>query len=225
MSVVIAIPIILAAVELIRWISSRISWGQETLPPPDLNDIFSTNYKPEECDNEMRDKCQNLIEQYFKEPEGAELYERVNEKMKNLNEDEKKELLREITIKASDIMQVKIDNIVFSNDYNMGCYYSDENKLMISSAYFNQESCGVEVVKTIFHELKHAVQYKAISPGGNVWGYSDETLISWVNNYQNYISSASDPEEYLRQPIEIDSFGYECSVIPKPGLSVKTNNA
>ncbi len=225
MSVLLTVAVIIATVELVRWISNRISWGQETLPPPDINDILSTNYKPEECDKDMRDNCQNLLDLYFKEPVDAELYERINEKMKNLNKNEKKELLREITIKASDIMHVKLDNIEFSNESYMGGYFYKEKKLVISSAYLSQESCSVELVKTIFHELKHAVQYKAISRGGNVWGYSDETLISWVNNFQNYISSAYDPEGYLCQPLEIDSFGYECSVIPQPGLSVKPNNA
>lgn len=223
MSILLTVIAIISVVELVRWISNRISWGQETLPPPNINDILSENYKPEECDKKMRVDCQNLLSQYFKEPEDAEIYQRINEKLKNLNEDEKKELLREIALKASDIMHIKLDCIEFSNDPCMGAYYYKENKLMISSAYLNQDSCRVELVKTIFHELKHAVQYNAISHGGNIWGYSDEKLISWVNNFQNYINCNYDPEGYLHQPVEIDSFGYECSIIPQPGLSVNNN--
>lgn len=225
MSVMLTVVAIVALAELVRWVSILISWGEETLPPPNVNDILTANYKPEECDEKMRVDCQNLLFLYFKEPEDAELYQRINEKMKNLNEDEKKGLLREITLKASSIMHVKLDSIEFSNDSCMGCYNYSKNSLMISSAYLNLDSCNVEVVKTIFHELKHAVQFNAISRDGNIWGYSDKTLITWVNNFQNYINCALDPEGYYHQPIEVDSFGYECSIIPQPGLSVNNNVA
>ena len=90
---------------------------------------------------------------------------------------------------------------------------------MFSNLYIAQDVCNVEIVKTIFHELKHAVQFKAIGKDGNVWGYSTETLIAWANNWQGYISGSLDPEGYMTQPIELDSFGFECSVIPQPGLS------
>lgn len=211
---------IIALVGLVQWVSSLLCWREENLPSPNINDILNANYKPEACDEKMRIDCQDLLSQYFKEPEDAQLYQRIDEKMKGLSETEKKELLREITIKASSIMQVHIDNIEFSNNSCMGAYNYLNNSLMISNAYLNQDGCNVELVKTIFHELKHAVQYNAISHGGNVWGYSDETLIAWVNNFQNYINCTLDPEGYFYQPIEIDSFGYECSVIPQPGLSV-----
>ena len=139
--------------------------------------------------------------------------------MRGLNDEQKRLLLKEITIKASEVMNVELDNIIFTDVSCMGCYSASDNTIMFSNLYIAQDVCNVEIVKTIFHELKHAVQFKAIGKNGNVWGYSMDTLVAWANNYQDYISASWDPEGYMTQPIELDSFGFECSVIPQPGLS------
>lgn len=224
MSVLLTVTTIIVLAELVQWVASLLDWGAETLPPPNINELLAANYKPEECDKKMMINCQNFLLQYFKEPKNAPLYQRINNRMEGLNVEQKKQLLREITLKLSDVMNVKLDSIEFSDEACMGSYDPSKNSLMISNAYINQDSCNIELVKTVLHELKHAVQFNAIGRGGNVWGYSQETLIAWTNNFQNYISSALDPEGYMCQPLEVDSFGFECGVIPQPGLSVPNIN-
>jgi hypothetical protein len=219
MDIILTIIAIVTLAELVSWLAGLIKWRQEVLPPPNINDILNLNYKPEECDEKMKNECINLLEEYFKEPADIPLYQRIQTKMKGLNTEQRKELLKELSIKASEVMHIKLDNIEFANDACMGAYNSQENSLMISNAYIEQDACAVEVVKTIFHELKHVVQFNAIGQGGNIWGYSDDTLIAWVNNWQDYISPEWDPEGYYTQPMEVDSFGFECSVIPQPGLA------
>lgn len=219
MSVLLVIATVIAATELLSWLADSLEWGGETLPHPDINDILQANYKPEECDEKMRLGCLQLLQTYFKEPVDAAMYQRIAEKMEGMNEEQKKLLLQEITIKASEVMNVKLDNIIFTDVSCMGCYSASDNTIMFSNLYIAQDVCNVEIVKTIFHELKYAVQFKAIGKDGNVWGYNTETLIAWANNWQDYISGSLDPEGYMTQPIELDSFGFECSVIPQPGLS------
>ena len=219
MSVLLVIATVIAATELLSWLVDSLEWGGETLPPPNINDILQANYKPEECDEKMRLSCQQLLQTYFKEPIDAPMYQRIDEKMRGLNDEQKRLLLKEITIKASEVMNVKLDNIIFTDVSCMGCYSASDNTIMFSNLYIAQDVYNVEIVKTIFHELKHAVQFKAIGKDGNVWGYNTETLIAWANNWQDYISGSLDPEGYMTQPIELDSFGFECSVIPQPGLS------
>lgn len=219
MSVLLLIAAVIAATELLSWLVDSLEWGRETLPPPNINDILQANYKPEECDEKMRLSCQQLLQTYFKEPIDAPMYQRIDEKMRGLNDEQKRLLLKEITIKASEVMNVELDNIIFTDVSCMGCYSASDNTIMFSNLYIAQDVCNVEIVKTIFHELKHAVQFKAIGRNGNVWGYSMDTLVAWANNYQDYISASWDPEGYMTQPIELDSFGFECSVIPQPGLS------
>lgn len=220
MALLTTVLIIIGFVELIHFISELISWGNESLPSCDTSDMLASYYKPEACDEKMRMDCNNLLQQYFKEPVDLPLYQRIDIKMRSLGIEQRKDLLRELTEKAAEIMQVELDDIKFENMSYMGVYDSDKNALVLSVPYIKEDQCSIEAVKTIFHELKHAVQFKAICTGGNVWGYSDETLVAWANNYLNYIKPEWDPEGYIIQPIEVDSFGFECSVIPMPGMNI-----
>ena len=219
MSVLLAILIVYSALELLSWIVDSLKWGSETLPPPNISDILTQNYKPEECDRKMIENCQNLLQRFFKEPVDLPMAQRIEQKMKGLSNEEKKQLLSEITLEACKVMDVNVSQVIFADDPCMGYYNFEENVIMFSNAYIAQDAYNVEIVKTVFHELKHAVQFRAIGRDGNVWGYSQETLIAWAGNYVDYISCSSDPEGYFKQPLEVDSFGFECSVVPLPGFS------
>lgn len=224
MSVLITVGIVLAAMEILSWVADSLEWSDETLPPPNINDVLAEHYKPEPCDIEMRKQCQMLLQRFFEEPEDMPMYQRIDYKMNSLDEKQKKQLLLDIAKEAAVVMNVKIDRFFFEDSTSMGCYNFMDNSIMLSNAYLSIDQCNVEIVKTIFHELKHAVQYDAIGTNGNVWGYSQDTLIAWANNFANYISGSVDPEGYMTQPVEIDGFGFECFVIPKPGMEVQNVN-
>jgi hypothetical protein len=65
-----------------------------------------------------------------------------------------------------------------------------------------------EQIYTIFHELKHARQWAAVL-GEKDYGYSDELLQKWGENMQNYIPPYESDEAYRKQPMELDTFGFE----------------
>ena len=81
----------------------------------------------------MRLSCQQLLQTYFKEPIDAPMYQRIDEKMRGLNDEQKRLLLKEITIKASEVMNVELDNIIFTDVSCMGCYSASDNTIMFSS--------------------------------------------------------------------------------------------
>ena len=93
MSVLLVIAAVIAATELLSWLVDSLD-GWETLPPPNINDILQANYKPEECDEKMRLSCQQLLQTYFKEPIDAPMYQRIDEKMRGLNDEQKRLLLK-----------------------------------------------------------------------------------------------------------------------------------
>ena len=68
MDIILTIIAIVTLAELVSWLAGLIKWRQEVLPPPNINDILNLNYKPEECDEKMKNECINLLEEYFKEP-------------------------------------------------------------------------------------------------------------------------------------------------------------
>lgn len=225
MSLLLIIAIAVAAVELIKMIAEAFEWGSQTLPSPNINDHLREKYHPEECDLKMQAKCREMLQEHFPEPKDMPLYIRIQNRLDGMAAEDKKAVVLDIAARAAQIMQVDVDKIEFIDDHNMGSYHFKTRRLSISNAYVESDIDNVELIKTIFHELKHGVQYQAIGAGGNVWGYSDETLIDWLNNLQHYTRPEVDRELYFTQPLEIDSFGFECAIVPRPGLDASASQS
>ena len=223
MSLVISTIIFLAVVALeiaIEWLQDREDFGA-SLPPVDLKGILEENYHPCEVDVAMLQQCADLLEHLFPTPEELPIGERIDQKMQSMTSEQRMEFLQRIVVEAAHVMKVNIKEIRFEDIAGYGCYRADSDAIVISKAYIEMEGQVVEVVKTVFHELKHAVQFHAITTGGNIRGYPREMLIEWANNFQYYINPTWDPEGYFYQPLEIDAFGFENTLIPTPVLPFK----
>lgn len=63
-----------------------------------------------------------------------------------------------------------------------------------------------ETIDTVVHELRHAVQFKAINEEG-FWNVDEERRTQWANNMApgNYISASVDMRAYASQPVEADA--------------------
>ena len=60
------------------------------------------------------------------------------------------------------------------------------------------------IVRTIFHELRHAQQYRAITDVDYNYGTEDQRK-HWSLNFVNYISPDVDFQDYSDQTIERDA--------------------
>ena len=66
-----------------------------------------------------------------------------------------------------------------------------------------------ETLDTVVHELRHAVQYKAIEVDNDrYWGIDEQRRIEWAANIVDYIEDPTDPRGYFEQPIEKDCFTF-----------------
>lgn len=66
-----------------------------------------------------------------------------------------------------------------------------------------------ETLDTVVHELRHAVQYRAIElDDDSYWGIDEQRRIEWARNMANYIRGSDDPKGYFNQAIECDSFTF-----------------
>ena len=201
---------------LIDWLQSRRSMGAQ-LPPPDIDTLVRECYHPVEgIDDIIKEKCTELLDKTFPDPQSEPLWNRIDLKMKSMNLEDRKVFVKELTQHAAQVMHVKLRDVKFEDFAGYGCFRASDDSVTISNAYLQIEDEGVEVVKTIFHELKHAVQFQSLKTNGNVWGYPVEVLAVWANNFQNYVNAQIDPEGYFTQPIELDAFGFETTLIPKP---------
>ncbi|MCD7885097.1 MAG: hypothetical protein LUI87_15575 [Lachnospiraceae bacterium] len=64
-----------------------------------------------------------------------------------------------------------------------------------------------EFLDTIVHELRHAVQHRAVEEPG-FWDVSDERRAEWAYNMQHYIKAETDIKAYAKQPIENDAASF-----------------
>lgn len=62
-------------------------------------------------------------------------------------------------------------------------------------------------INTIIHECKHARQWDAVA-GRNTHGYSDELILKWRINFQDYIAPEESDEGYVKQPVEWDASSF-----------------
>ncbi|MDD8048375.1 MAG: hypothetical protein PHH04_02110 [Thomasclavelia sp.] len=96
-------------------------------------------------------------------------------------------------------------------DKDYGEYDFDNNLLLINNQYLNN---GVETLKTIIHELRHAWQYqRAELPT------SDQTVFDKLlsTNIDCYINPEDNYLAYFIQPMEMDAYKYTEAFIGKMG--------
>lgn len=167
--------------------------------------ICNPQYTPNPVDENLRQKCQKLIDEDF--PMGL-----VN-RLEPMSDEDRYEFMKDTVMKASGVMQVYVSEIKFfypSNELEMGLFgvYDRETDIVYLNAYYISELDQPErtehLLKTIFHELKHARQAAAIFDNKN-YGYSNELLLEWALNFKYYIDAIDNYEAYKKQPIEVDA--------------------
>lgn len=85
------------------------------------------------------------------------------------------------------------------------CIFNKENNLISFNSEWVMLANEIEILITTFHEVRHAYQFYSIT---NMINETQEKLVSWKYNFENYISpdnNKTEDVEYLLQPIEIDA--------------------
>lgn len=97
-----------------------------------------------------------------------------------------------------------------------GSYNRRENKLKLNLPMI---VCGEpellhEQISTVFHELIHARQHRAVEAWCNgesveEYGYTEEYVATLANNFVNYIRPEENHEAYTKQPVEAEAYYFE----------------
>ena len=168
-----------------------------------------STYRPEKPDIELSQKCKDYLSDTF--PDG------IKEKLKNMSSEERIDFFKAVEKKAEEIMGVHVDTVDFyQTDEKPDCYYCgsychSDNSFHINADFIVCDDLDLveEQIYTIFHELKHARQWSAIL-GEKDYGYSKGQLLLWRENFDDhYIPPAISDELYRKQPVEMDTFGFE----------------
>ncbi|CDD97044.1 uncharacterized protein BN604_03136 [Bacteroides intestinalis CAG:315] len=166
---------------------------------------IDATYEPHGNDLQMAAACTESLNRNFK---GEDILSCWNK----MSIDERKQKVITLTKEAASIMGVEVNNIVFDESTTRYGSYSPNGTICFSEPFLACDSQG-EIIRTIYHELKHGTQEKAIQAGtNNPYGYDTPTLVVWVENNLKYENGDQDFLFYYGQQIEVDARGFAQSV-------------
>lgn len=185
-----------------------------------LNEILQhdCHYQPTQPDIELLTKIKEYI--------GCNYPNGIEEKLAGLSEEELVEKFKDVINDASELMGVSLSEINFytpeseSEAFLYGFYRRDNNSININLAILlsGKTTLVTEQFFTIFHEMKHALQWAVVNSPDN-YNYPPEQVVEWAYNFLHYISYVENDEAYLKQPLERDTFGME--EVLKGNISIK----
>lgn len=185
----------------------RSNWGTCALPETSQVEISET-------DREMVQQTQQVIQECFGE--------NTVESLRTAKNVERIAMMNEFAQRLVQIYDLDIDvDVVIQETDHHGAYSWNNKKavfniilLTVDGDNPNFEVCVREVLDTIVHELRHAVQHKAIEQEG-YWNVDEERRVAWANNMTpgNYINPAVDFRGYTKQPVEADAATFASQVL------------
>lgn len=164
-----------------------------------------------EEDKQLIDKCREVMGQNF--PEGIE------NRLKGMSPSERMQLFRDLVKELSSVYGVEISDVAFlkNNEIGSGCLgYFDQtnNNIRFNVDLLNMDEPEIlrAMVDTIFHEMRHALQFRAVTDSTCSYG-SEEQRQKWALNFVDYIPSHVDFAYYQQQVIEDDARQFAAEVI------------
>ena len=170
----------------------------------DVLQMYATNYESEQADVKLINETNQYLVRRF--PNGIEA---AFSQCGTL--EERREMARRLAMDIANIMNVDISEVEFAELGPCMCgFYNHDNKtIVINDCHLVEDP--YEMVKTICHELKHAVQATAITD--NRWGYSDARVAMFMLNWEYYVRYEDSYMAYVAQPIELDAQKFENEAI------------
>lgn len=167
-----------------------------------------------DTDKKMAEETQNLIRDQFGE--------NVSDSIRAMSNMERLQAANQFANNLADLYGLDIQIDVVAQDPSQ-CGYYDWNK---GKAVFNVVELWIKdddkdfdahiqnFFDTIIHELRHAVQRKAVTESG-FWEVDEERRQKWDENFQpgNYVRADVNIRGYMEQPLENDAYTYAAYVM------------
>lgn len=185
----------------------RERWGTQKLPQNARSEMSETDKAQVEATRELMRQC---------------FGEDVVECVKNASNKDRIALMAEFAERLARQYGLDIEvDVTVSKVENCGAYNWKERKavfnialLMVDGQNEKFDYCVRETLDTIIHELRHAVQHKAVEQPG-FWDVEEERRLAWANNMApgNYIPPQANIRAYANQPIERDAVTFAAMVM------------
>ncbi len=178
--------------------------------PPQVQEKMKNNYKEKPEIAATGEKSEAINQQIVDEMKLIFHSQDPGEYLASLGSmREKQAVLSEFAEKLFEIYGLTdIDVVAEYMDTGTAGYYTwKEKSLHFNMSYltFDNPLLERDLVDTLLHETRHAVQFAAMD-GNNKVGFDDATIIEWVKNSKNYIRAENDPVGYQNQPLEADAW-------------------
>lgn len=167
-----------------------------------------------DTDKQMAQQTNELINEHFGED--------VCSSIKSMSNIERLQAADKFANELKELYGLDIDiDVVAQEERQCGYYNWQESKAVFNVIELwidNNDPAFEEHIKnffdTIIHELRHAVQYKAVSQEG-FWNVEQDRRESWKNNFDpnNYIRAEIDLRGYMTQPVENDAYTFAAYVM------------
>ncbi len=192
-------------------IRQRMGGGNLTYPTRD-----AINAELSEADREKIKATQDIANEIF---EGN-----LVDKLKNSSKMERIKLIDEFANRVAqeygldDIeIDITVDKVNSCGYYNYQDKKAIFNVLTLTAEGVDDNSEEFEyyardIVDTIVHELRHAVQRKSLSEN-DFWNIDDERKAQWAENFDNYIRPEINMRGYANQPVEADAVTFAREVM------------
>lgn len=180
---------------------------QQTMPETIKAELSDT-------DKEMAEQTKNLIKEQFGE--------NVSDSIRAMSNVERLQAATQFANDLAKLYGLEIEIDVVAQAANQCGYYDWSTgkavfnvvELWISNDYENFDAHIQNFFDTIIHELRHAVQRKAVTEPG-FWNVDEERRQKWDQNFQpgNYVRADVNIRGYMQQPLENDAYTYAAYVM------------
>lgn len=178
---------------------------------PELNDIISPLLEGQSRESfinevDMNNACASIVECFQNEGLFDEYAESgLNDRMR---------IATSFFDEVSEAMGIDTDFSFIPMPYGMeGGYNPSTNSIELNINSLENPNC-TSLFNTILHESRHAFQHRAVDNPDSV-SVDNNTIETWRQNFDNYISPWLDYEAYREQPVESDAFDYADNIIPE----------
>lgn len=162
-----------------------------------------------DADKQAVERCCEILRREF--PQGIEA------KVSSLSGARREKLFRDLIGKLNSVYGVDIVDVCFRpasevGNFTFGYYNIETNQIVFNKDFIRCNDPGVlkQMLETIFHEMRHAYQYKAITTTGTG---SEQQRRVWALNMVDYIPADVDFALYQQQAVENDARAFAALVL------------
>ena len=205
--VLLAVGAVIALNFLVNLFANNILFpGERTemLPPKEVIDESSMT----ETDLRMAEQSREIIAEH--------LGDQPVDALLSLNAEDRITAMGNILEAMARLYNVPIKGAEFTQmDAGIcGAYYRNEQMIRVNVTHLmcNDRAVLLDVLDTVVHELRHAVQWSMIE-GNEVWGASEERRLEFARNFRHYVRPNRDVRGYQLQPVERDATTFAAMVL------------